>query len=43
MSSDAFSAPAQRAAQPCPPLLLTAIIVFAAIAPGVLMTAPAIA
>ncbi|QPT14145.1 MFS transporter [Serratia rubidaea] len=43
MSSDAFSAPAQRAALPCPPKLLIAIIAFAAIAPGVLMTAPAIA
>lgn len=43
MSSDAFSAPAQRAVLPCPPKLLIAIIAFAAIAPGVLMTAPAIA
>ena len=43
MSSDSVSAPAVGAALPCPPRLLTAIIVFAAIAPGILMTAPAVA
>ncbi|HFQ9382688.1 TPA: MFS transporter [Serratia marcescens subsp. marcescens ATCC 13880] len=43
MSSDSVSAPAAGAALPCPPRLLTAIIVFAAIAPGILMTAPAVA
>ncbi|BCZ55886.1 MFS transporter [Serratia marcescens] len=43
MSSDSVSAPAASAALPCPPRLLTAIIVFAAIAPGILMTAPAVA
>lgn len=42
MSSDSFSGPAAGAALPCPPRLLTAIIVFAAIAPGILMTAPAV-
>ncbi|RTF20646.1 MFS transporter, partial [Serratia marcescens] len=40
MSSDSVSAPAVGAALPCPPRLLTAIIVFAAIAPGILMTGP---
>lgn len=43
MSSDSVSAPAVGTALPCPPRLLTAIIVFAAIAPGILMTAPAVA
>jgi predicted MFS family arabinose efflux permease len=43
MSSDAVSVPSAGAVLPCPPRLLTAIIVFAAIAPGILMTAPAVA
>ncbi len=43
MSSDSVSVPAAGAALPCPPRLLTAIIIFAAIAPGILMTAPAVA
>ncbi|AEF43708.1 major facilitator superfamily MFS_1 [Serratia sp. AS12] len=43
MSSDSVSVPSTGAAIPCPPRLLTAIIIFAAIAPGILMTAPAIA
>ena len=43
MSSDAVSVPSAGALLPCPPRLLTAIIVFAAIAPGILMTAPAVA
>ena len=43
MSSDSVSVPTVGAALPCPPRLLTAIILFAAIAPGILMTAPAIA
>jgi predicted MFS family arabinose efflux permease len=43
MSSDSVSVPAAGAALPCPPRLLTAIILFAAIAPGILMTAPAVA
>lgn len=43
MSSDSVSVPTAGTALPCPPRLLTAIIIFAAIAPGILMTAPAIA
>ncbi|MFS7162644.1 MFS transporter [Serratia proteamaculans] len=43
MSSDSVSVPTAGTALPCPPRLLTAIILFAAIAPGILMTAPAIA
>lgn len=43
MSSDSVSVPVIGAALPCPPRLLTAIIIFAAIAPGILMTAPAVA
>lgn len=43
MSSDSVSVPSTGAAIPCPPRLLSAIIIFAAIAPGILMTAPAIA
>ncbi|CAI0990553.1 Major Facilitator Superfamily [Serratia quinivorans] len=43
MSSDSVSVPAAGAALPCSPRLLTAITIFAAIAPGILMTAPAVA
>lgn len=43
MSSDAVSVSSAGAVLSCPPKLLTAIIVFAAIAPGILMTAPAVA
>ncbi|MEE4482598.1 MFS transporter [Serratia ficaria] len=43
MSSDSVAAPTVESALPCPPRLLTAIIIFAAIAPGILMTAPAVA
>ncbi|HEI8866697.1 TPA: MFS transporter [Serratia odorifera] len=43
MSSSSYSTPVNRPALPCPPRLLTAIIVCAAIAPGILMTAPAVA
>lgn len=43
MSNNSLSISVPAAALPCPPALLTAIIVFAAIAPGILMTAPAVA
>ncbi|WP_337262516.1 MULTISPECIES: MFS transporter [unclassified Serratia (in: enterobacteria)] len=43
MSNNSLSISVPATALPCPPALLTAIIVFAAIAPGILMTAPAVA
>lgn len=43
MSNDVVSVPAPGAILPSSPRLLVAIIIFAAIAPGILMTAPAVA
>ncbi|AHG21062.1 MFS transporter [Chania multitudinisentens RB-25] len=43
MSSDSVYVPPAGTILSCPPRLLMAIIVFAAIAPGILMTAPAVA